>query len=175
MFRAGWPAGVAVGVAFVVGLLLGGSLRPQETRGVARPSEVVPAARPVSTVSRTAYPADVLRVIDGDTFEARVHVWLGLDVTTKVRLRGIDAPELRARCAEELQKADAARGALIALLAEGDVAVSNVGPDKYGGRVVADAGTRRTPNISQAMLAAGHARRYDGGRRETWCAADARG
>jgi len=112
----------------------------------------------------------VLRVIDGDTFEARVHVWLGLDVTTKVRLRGIDAPELRARCPDELQKAEAARGALMALLAEGDIQVSNVGRDKYGGRVVADAATRRTPNISQAMLAAGHARRYGGGRRESWCA-----
>ena len=26
-----------------------------------------------------AHPAEVLRVIDGDTFEARVHLWPGLD------------------------------------------------------------------------------------------------
>jgi endonuclease YncB( thermonuclease family) len=35
---------------------------------------------------------DVLRVIDGDTFEARIRIWPGHDVTTKVRLRDIDAP-----------------------------------------------------------------------------------
>jgi endonuclease YncB( thermonuclease family) len=41
---------------------------------------------------RHAHPAEVLRVLDGDTFEARVRLWPGLDVTTKVRLRGVDAP-----------------------------------------------------------------------------------
>ena len=39
------------------------------------------------------HPVDVVRTIDGDTFEARVHLWPGLDMTTRVRLRGIDAPE----------------------------------------------------------------------------------
>jgi len=32
-----------------------------------------------------SHPAEVLRVIDGDTFEARVHLWPGLDITTKIR------------------------------------------------------------------------------------------
>jgi endonuclease YncB( thermonuclease family) len=48
------------------------------------------------------YPAEVLRVIDGDTFEAQVRVWPGLDVDTKIRLRDVDAAELHARCAGEL-------------------------------------------------------------------------
>jgi endonuclease YncB( thermonuclease family) len=48
-----------------------------------------------------SYPARVVRVIDGDTFEARVRVRPGLEVTTRVRLRRIDAPELHARCASE--------------------------------------------------------------------------
>jgi endonuclease YncB( thermonuclease family) len=115
------------------------------------------------------HPADVLRVIDGDTFEARVAVWPGIDITTKVRLRGIDAPEMRARCPQERSKAEAARDALRAMLAEGDVAVLHVGIDKYGGRVLADALTRATPDVSAAMLGKGHARAYAGGRRETWC------
>ena len=55
-------------------------------------------------------------------FEARVRVWPGLDVDTKVRLRGIDAAELHARCADELAKAQAARTALETILAEGGVA-----------------------------------------------------
>ncbi len=115
------------------------------------------------------HPAEVLRTIDGDTFEARVHLWPGLDKTTRVRLRGIDAPELKAACAEEFRMAQAASGALRELLAEGSVTIFNIGPDKYNGRVVADVATRKTPNVSEAMLAAGHARRYGGGHRSGWC------
>jgi endonuclease YncB( thermonuclease family) len=111
----------------------------------------------------------VLRVIDGDTFEARVRAWPGLDVDTKVRLRGIDAAELRARCADELDKAPAARTALQSILAAGGVTVSHVGVDKYGGRVDALIATRGTGDVSTAMLSGGFARAYDGGRRGSWC------
>jgi endonuclease YncB( thermonuclease family) len=120
--------------------------------------------------SDTRHPVDVVRTIDGDTFEARVHLEPGLDLNTRVRLRGIDAPELKAACAQELQMAEAATGALRAMLGEGDVRIFNIGPDKYAGRVVADAATRRTGNVSTAMLAAGHARSYGGGHRNGWCA-----
>jgi hypothetical protein len=41
--------------------------------------------------------------------------------------------------------------------------------DKYGGRVVADASTQITPNVSSALLEAGMARRYSGGHRGGWC------
>lgn len=116
------------------------------------------------------HPVDVIRTIDGDTFEARVHLWPGLDLTTRVRLRGIDAPELKAACPQELQMAEAAGEALRNLLGEGEVAIYNIGPDKYNGRVVADAATRRTENVSAALLAAGHARSYGGRHRGSWCA-----
>jgi endonuclease YncB( thermonuclease family) len=118
----------------------------------------------------THHRVDVIRTIDGDTFEARVHLEPGLDLNTRVRLRGIDAPELKAACAQELQMAEAATDALRALLGQGDVRIFNIGPDKYSGRVVADVATRRTGNVSTAMLAAGHARSYGGGHRDGWCA-----
>jgi hypothetical protein len=73
---------------------------------------------------------DVVRTIDGDTFEARVHLASGPDITTRVRLRGIDAPELKARCEKELRMAEAASDALRNLLADGGVTISNVGLDK---------------------------------------------
>jgi endonuclease YncB( thermonuclease family) len=116
------------------------------------------------------HPVDVIRTIDGDTFEARVHLRPGLDLTTRIRLRGIDAPELKASCPRELQMAEAASDALRGLLGEGDVTIFNIGPDKYQGRVVADVATKRTENVSTALLAAGHARSYRGGRRSGWCA-----
>jgi len=116
------------------------------------------------------HSVDVIRTIDGDTFEARVHLAPDLNLTTRVRLRGIDAPELKASCAQEFQMAEVATGALRAMLSEGDVRIFNIGPDKYSGRVVADVVTRRTGNVSTAMLAAGHARSYSGGHRNGWCA-----
>lgn len=100
-----------------------------------------------------------------------MHLSPGLDMTTRVRLRGIDAPELKAACPQELQMAQAATGALRRdLLAQGGVAIYNIGADKYQGRVVADAATKRTDNVSAALVAAGHARSYSGGHRGGWCA-----
>ncbi|WFU17026.1 thermonuclease family protein [Bradyrhizobium sp. CB3481] len=115
-------------------------------------------------------PVDVIRTIDGDTFEARVHLSPRLEPITRIRLRGIDAPELKASCAQELRMAEAATGALRALLSEGGVMIFNIGPDKYAGRVVADVATRRTGNVSAAMLTAGYVRGYGGGHRNGWCA-----
>ena len=115
------------------------------------------------------HPVEVLYTIDGDTFEARVHMLPGHDLVTRVRLRGIDAPELKAQCAKELQLAEAAKEALRNLLRQGEVAIYNIGPDKYEGRVVADVATKRTPNVSAALLEGGYARAYGGGHREGWC------
>jgi endonuclease YncB( thermonuclease family) len=133
------------------------------------PAEVTGATAPSHPARGGTHPAEVLRVIDGDTFEARVHVWPGLDITTKIRLRSIDAPELKARCPAERAMAEAARDALRDMLAEGRVGVSAVTPDKYGGRVVADAATRSVASVSAELQARGLARSYAGGRRRSWC------
>lgn len=148
---------------FAAGMISARGLPERPTRQF----DQMPAAAPAGADSRLA--ADVLRVIDGDTFEARVHVWPGIDITTKVRLRGIDAPEMKANCRDEAVRADAAKIALQTMLSQGGVTISRVGLDKYGGRVVADAATRSTTDVSSNLLDAGHARRYNGGRRESWC------
>jgi endonuclease YncB( thermonuclease family) len=169
---------LGAGAIFAVGLFAGALLRPPPS---AVPVDVAHAAAPADNPARTetpiahrldpamVYPAEVLRVIDGDTFQARVRVWPGLDVDTKVRLRGVDAAELHARCADELNKAQAARTALETMLADGGVAISRVGVDKYGGRVDAAVSTRNTADVSAALLTGGYARAYDGGKRGTWC------
>jgi len=132
---------------------------PVERRGPPSPPSIVPGA----------HPADLVRVIDGDTLEAQVHVWPGMTITTRVRLRGIDAPELRARCGREQLAAQAARDALAKLVADGRLFVSQIGPDKYGGRVVAAVATAQAGDVSAALLQAGLVRRYGGGHRASWC------
>lgn len=169
------PAGLALaGTIFLSGFVAGLALGPRLGGGMASVAPPAPAGieRQSDNANRTSagrHPAEILKVIDGDTFEARVNIWPGVDVTTRVRLRGIDAPELKARCDEEYAKALEARGTLGRLLAEGGVAISRVAIDKYGGRVVADASSYKTGDIAQTLLEAGMARRYSGGRRESWC------
>jgi len=162
-------------VAFGTGLALGATtLGPLFiARGTpaagASPAETTGSIPATAIFSRGIYPAEVLRIADGDTFEARVQVWPGIAITTKVRLRGIDTPELKARCPQERVKAEAARARLASILAEGSVELSRVGLDKFGGRIDAAASTRSTPDVSAALLQAGLGRRYSGGRREGWC------
>jgi endonuclease YncB( thermonuclease family) len=55
------------------------------------------------------------------------------------------------------------------MLSAGEVTVSQIGPDKYRGRIDAAVATRDTPDVSAALLKGGFARRYDGGRRDPWC------
>jgi endonuclease YncB( thermonuclease family) len=159
------------GAMFALGIAAGATIRsPLTLRTAAEPGHGSAVAASTARLDpQLSYPADVIRVIDGDTFEARVRVWPGLDVDTKVRLRGIDAPELHSRCSDEHVKAEAARVALEKLLADGGVAVSRVGVDKYGGRVDAAVSTRNTGDVSAALLNGGFARSYDGRRRGSWC------
>lgn len=115
------------------------------------------------------YPAEILHIVDGDTFEARVRIWFGQEITTLVRIRGIDAPELKGLCGDELRGAAASRGALEGLLNVGVVTLRDVSLDKYGGRVVASVAVAGSSDVAAAMIASGWARPYNGGRREAWC------
>jgi endonuclease YncB( thermonuclease family) len=165
--------------AFVLGMAAGSLLPlgqwPMKVGLPAKTAEELQRERDSETIWRRAgnpnvrHAVDVLRTVDGDTFDARVALWPGLELNTRVRLRGIDAPELHANCEAEFRKADVSTKALRAMLAEGGVAIFNIGPDKYGGRVVADVATAKTPSVSAALVAAGHARIYLTGRRQSWC------
>jgi endonuclease YncB( thermonuclease family) len=164
---------------FVLGMAAGSLLPLGQWSGKlglpAKTAEELQRERDSETIWRRAGNANVrhavhvLRAIDGDTFDGRVALWPGVELSTRVRLRGIDAPELHGSCDAEHRKADVSTKALRALLAEGGVAIFNIGPDKYGGRVVADVATAKTPNVSSALVAAGHARIYLSGRRGSWC------
>lgn len=164
---------------FVLGVAAGSLLPLGDWRArlglPVRTAEELQRERDSETIWRRAgnatvrHAVAVLYTVDGDTFDARVALWPGLELKTRVRLRGIDAPERHANCEAEQRKAEASTRALRAMLGEGNVAIYNIGPDKYGGRVVADVATARTPNVSSALITGGHVRAYLGGRRRGWC------
>lgn len=124
---------------------------------------------PCASFDSPPSPAEALRVIDGDTVEMRVHVWLGQDVTTHVRLRGVDAPELRSSCRAETDAAARAHERLRALVAAGGLTVVDPRPDKYFGRVVAGLRLADGDDAAAALLREGLARPYDGKARKPWC------
>ncbi|MFD1331758.1 thermonuclease family protein [Methylopila musalis] len=148
--------GAALGVAGA--LAVSGSM--PAPRGATLPT--TPAAGPVFT-------ARALTVIDGDTFEARVAAFPGQEIVTRVRISGVDTPERRGRCAGETRAARAATKALERLLRDRRLTLTDLRGDKYFGRVVARVAADGVGDVSRRLIADGHGRPYDGGRREGWC------
>jgi endonuclease YncB( thermonuclease family) len=104
-------------------------------------------------------PLQACRALDGDTIRCG---------ETRVRLLGIDAPELRARCEAERQLAEAATERLGALL-EGGVRLSGTSEDRYG-RTLAVVRNAEGEDLGALLIREGLARPYHGrGPREGWC------
>ena len=119
------------------------------------------------------YYGRVTTVIDGDTIKADAYLTKHLVWKPSVRLRGIDAPELRGKCAEEKRRARAARDYLRSILSIGDeIWLRRVKVGKYAGRVIASVyykSGKRWVNLSKQLLTAKHGRKYHGGKRKGWC------
>lgn len=137
------------------------------------PSASVQAATPNVSAFPGPFASEIVRVVDGDTFKARVQVWFGQEITTSVRVRGFDAPEIKGKCAKESKAAQEATNMLRDILSSGPVTLRTIGPDKYFGRVVASVhvklGDGIETDVAQMMIAAGMGRPYNGGTRGGWC------
>jgi len=113
---------------------------------------------------------EVLQVIDGDTFRARVPIWLDQTVTVKIRLSGVDTPEMKGKCPAETARAKLARDFAVTWLQQDDLRLVNVRYGTYAGRVLATVQTAEGVTLSQALLQAELAQPYRG-RRAQWCGA----
>ena len=99
-------------------------------------------------------------VVDGDTF------WIGGE---KVRIAGIDAPETHpSRCDYEAQVGNQATEKLHDLLNSGAVTMTSIDRDRdVYGRLLRNVQVNGA-DVGEAMVSAGVARQYAGGRRP-WC------
>ena len=133
---------------------------------LAHPAHAAPAPFEVRFVS----------VYDGDTFNILVDQLPAPLNKMKVRLRDIDTPErgAKAKCGAEAAAAEEAKLFLQELLKNAKtIAVIDPKWDKYGGRIDGDVqvfyvGRKRL--LTDLLVTSGHARRYDGGQRQGWCA-----
>jgi endonuclease YncB( thermonuclease family) len=107
-------------------------------------------------------PATLARVIDGDTA-----VLVTAEGEKTVRFKGLDAPEMKGQCEWERQAALQARMEVERLLGSGQITLEKPSRDKYG-RVAAFVLVDGQP-VHAAMIQAGLARPYTGGKRRGWC------
>ena len=97
--------------------------------------------------------------VDGDTLQCG---------DERVRVMGLDAPEMNARCPEELRLALAATTRLRELVADG-VTLQPAGRDRYR-RLLAVVLDHSGNDVAAVLIREGLAREYHGrGRRGGWC------
>ena len=133
-----------------------------------QPSLPAPVSAPRTDSIEGPVAAKVERVIDGDTIQVQAVIWLGQSITIRVRIDGIDAPELHGRCAEERRLATLAHDYLAERVEHATIKLTHIVYDKYGGRVRATVSDAKG-DIGEALLKAGLARPYHGERRAPWC------
>lgn len=112
-------------------------------------------------------PADVERVIDGDTVKVRARIWLEQDLVVSVRIANIDAPELfRPKCPAEKTRARAAKNFVSTFFADGTAWLHDVENGKYAGRVVARLTNSAGDDLGEALVSASYAVNANRG---NWC------
>ena len=117
------------------------------------------------------YRAKVIKVKDGDTVLLDVAVWPGLTQQISLRLNGVNTPEKRGKGITACEKAAAQTATEFTQRFLKDVEfvfVSGVKLGKYAGRVLGNI-SKGKQDLGKALLEAGLARKYDGGKRGPWC------
>ena len=118
--------------------------------------------------AQTCYQWPVVDVYDGDTLTAEVVP----NVYSRVRILGLDAPEIKGKCQAEIDLAKASRDRLADLVRHG---AQFCPADKAGLRV--PPWDKRTyawvsvlgKDVARSLIDEGLARFYLGGKREGWC------
>tara|TARA_Y100000590_G_C15234359_1_gene831294 strand:- start:103 stop:537 length:435 start_codon:yes stop_codon:yes gene_type:complete len=112
------------------------------------------------------YNAEVLRIVDGDTLDARIDLGFDVHVNKRIRLMGIDTWESRTRDKAEKAKGLAAKARLKELLKvdKNKFRLISHGTGKFG-RVLGDIEIS-VGNVCDILVEEGHAYSYFGGNKE---------
>jgi micrococcal nuclease len=100
----------------------------------------------------------LVRVLDGDTIDIDLDLGFSLTLRQRIRLKGLDAPELTRPT--ERAAGEAAKAFVQAWLEPpGTIYIETTKDDKYG-RMLGDFIREGQPSLCNALLAAGLARPY---------------
>lgn len=131
---------------------------------------IVPAIADLTNAAMKPVAADdgtcrILRVVDGDT----VTLMCGEEGMVSARLLGFDTPEkFSPGCTAEFLAAERAGWALRTMIQKADrLRLEREGADQYGRALVRL--ELDGQDVADRMIREGHARRYGGGPRGSWC------
>ena len=119
------------------------------------------------------YKICVLKVVDGDTIDAKIDLGFDVSIKKRVRFSGVNTPECRTRDLEEKAKGLAAKDRVKALL-EGcnNIQLHSHGIGKFGrclGEIFLDTvdGQEKltVESLNELLIREGHATEYHGGKR----------
>jgi|SRR5690554_3099989 len=112
---------------------------------------------------------EVTSIYDADTFTVNIHGWPSIvGERISVRVKGIDAPEIRGKCRAEIIRARRAKEFTVEQLRSAKrIELKNLGRDKYF-RILADVFVDGR-SLAQQLVQQDFARLYDGGRKASWC------
>ncbi len=113
------------------------------------------------------YRATCLRVVDGDTVDARLDLGFHVFMEQRLRLAGIDTDEMRSPDPATRARALIAKERLAALLPVGSVftVTTETDPRDKFGRWLGRISTPDVPEVNELMIREGLARPYQGGSR----------
>ena len=139
----------------------------EEARAQERETRTTPMNDPQTRptfADRYVYAAKCVKVIDGDTLDLDIDLGFHVIIRQRVRLRGIDTPELRG---PDKARAEKARDEVACYAMDVDLIIRTERDktDKYG-RMLADVWVDElVTSLSDHLVGRGLARRYDGGKR----------
>jgi len=111
----------------------------------------------------TIIEAYSVRVIDGDTVEIMGEVWENIYIKAKVRIDGVDTPELSTVAGKLIKKE------VVEILNGNSATIVYKESDKYSGRFVGDVliGNGKEP-LSKWLFEKGYCKTYDGDTKSKW-------
>lgn len=115
------------------------------------------------------FDAKLIRVYDGDTVYLKIDKWPDETQDIKLRLDGIDTPEIRTRRMCEKVLGIETREFLTELLKGEYLSVDNLHYGKYAGRYIGNLYIG-IQDVGDIMISSGYAIKYAGGmRNHDWC------
>ena len=111
----------------------------------------VGAAWAGNAVQHNHYWANVMHIVDGDTFDVNVENWPDQVVKARIRLLRVDAPEKRAACEDERIMSRRAAARTKQLIGNKSVRLVVFGRDSFN-RILAIAYTTGGLNLGRTLL-----------------------
>jgi len=131
----------------------------------------------VNTVLKVPFSQEIMlaRIIDVYDADTVTVVFLcgNVPIRMKIRVKGIDAPEIRTKQDFEKQAALKAKQHVSDLLLNKIKYIKLDSHDKYGGRMVGDVYLNdKSECLSAYLLQRGYVKAYDGGKKSVWTKAE---